>query len=105
MVIDRIKMTVEWCSIKLTLMSADLFQSLHNATDFANKVLKVQSCNMKVQLYASANTVLSSVALVQISMTLVHPVHISDLKSDPLLIGNAFLYRLMPFISFQNLKM
>lgn len=79
---------------EFTLMSSDLLKALHHATEVANKELKVQPCNMKVQLYSLVDTILSSVALIQISivqMTLTHPVFSSDHGYIPLPSENIFL--------------
>lgn len=79
---------------EFTLMSSDLLKALHQVTEVANKELKVQPCNMKVCLYSLVDTILSSVALIQISIvqtTLIHTVFSSDPGYNPFLSENIFL--------------
>lgn len=75
---------------EITVMSAELFENLHRATNHANKELKFQSCSLEMKPYSVDESTLPSLTQIKVSigpMIMVHPVYISDFNTTPLLTG------------------
>ncbi len=88
-------------------MSTELLKEVQERTKRTNGTLKLQRCELNLQVYSHTGLQLKHVAPINLTlfvMDLVHPVYVSTLNMYPFLIGKDLLNRFEPLIDFKHLK-
>ncbi|KAM3612667.1 uncharacterized protein V6R79_012474 [Siganus canaliculatus] len=85
----------------ISLMCQETFTSLVRAMLALGKPLQSEPCNVSITSYTQDQSHISIRAWVEVSfkeMALVHPIYVSTLDTEPLLIGQDLLERVAPLI-------
>ncbi|KAL7383521.1 hypothetical protein ABVT39_012327 [Epinephelus coioides] len=86
---------------EISLMSSDMFKEIARAMLSLGKPLQIETCNVSTTSYMQDTSPITRRTRVNVTfqeMTLVHPIYVCVLDTEPLLIGQDLLDRLAPLI-------
>lgn len=92
----------------ITVMSMALFTDLRHAASQSNQDLNIQQCDLKIKGFTQHKMYINMMVLLKITigpMMVVHPVHVSNINTIPLLLREDLLCRFVPLMDYKHMKL